>query len=120
MKMTNRSMNMPQKIICLQLIIGIYALSTVFAKMAATQEAFSPQFILWYGLEIAILGIYAILWQQILKVFPITVAYANKSIGLLWSLLFAKLFFEEIITIQNVIGVVIVIIGTMIVNSEYE
>ena len=49
----------------------------------------SPGFILWYGLEILILGIYAILWQQIIKRFDLSVAYANRSIALLWSMLWA-------------------------------
>lgn len=120
MRATNKKLDMFRKIIGLQLIIGVYALSTVFAKLAATQEAFSVQFLLWYGLEIVILGLYALLWQQILKHFPITVAYANKSVSILWSLLFAGLFFQESITMKNVIGVIIVVIGTMIVNSEYE
>ena len=80
----------------------------------------SFQFILYYGLEMMILGIYAIVWQQLIKKFEISVAYANKAMGLLWSIVWAILIFKDAVTIKNVIGVVIVIIGTMIVNSEDE
>lgn len=67
-----------------------------------------------------ILGVYAIVWQQLIKKFEISVAYANKAMGLLWSIVWAILIFKDTVTIKNVIGVVIVIIGTMIVNSEDE
>ena len=80
----------------------------------------SFQFILYYGLEMVILGVYAIVWQQLIKKFEISVAYANKAMGLLWSIVWAILIFKDTVTIKNVIGVVIVIIGTMIVNSEDE
>ena len=80
----------------------------------------SFQFILYYGLEMVILGVYAIVWQQLIKKFEISVAYANKAMGLLWSIVWAILIFKDTVTIKNVIGVIIVIIGTMIVNSEDE
>ena len=80
----------------------------------------SFQFILYYGLEMMILGVYAIVWQQLIKKFEISVAYANKAMGLLWSIVWAILIFKDTVSIKNVIGVVIVIIGTMIVNSEDE
>ena len=63
---------------------------------------------------------YAVVWQQLIKKFDISVAYANKAMGLLWSIVWAILIFNETITIKNVIGVVIVIVGTIIVNSEDE
>lgn len=105
-------------ILLLQLIIMVYTLSTVAAKFASGKEFLSFEFILCYGIEILILGIYAILWQQIIKRFDLSIAYANRAIGLLWSIVWAILFFNEVVTIKNVIGVVIVIIGTMIVNSD--
>lgn len=80
----------------------------------------SFKFILYYGLEMLILAVYAVVWQQLIKKFDISVAYANKAMGLLWSIVWAILIFNETITIKNVIGVVIVIVGTIIVNSEDE
>ena len=107
-----------KNIIILQVIILIYTLSTVTAKFASNEEFLSLKFILFYGLEIFILGIYAILWQQIIKKFEISVAYANRAMSLLWSIVWAIVFFGEQITLKNVIGVIIVIIGTIIVNSD--
>ena len=109
-----------KEIFILQIVIAIYTLSTVFAKFASGQEFMSFKFILYYGLEMLILAIYAIVWQQLIKKFDISVAYANKAMGLLWSIVWAILIFNETITIKNIIGVIIVIIGTIIVNSEDE
>ena len=109
------------KYICiLQIVIAIYTLSTVCAKFASGQEFMSFQFILYYGIEMMILGVYAIIWQQLLKKFDVSIAYANKAMGLLWSIVWAILIFNDTITIKNVIGVLIVIIGTIIVNNEDE
>ena len=105
-------------LLILQFIIMIYTLSSVVAKFASGEEFLSFNFILFYGLEIVILGVFAILWQQIIKKFDLSVAYANKAMSLLWSILWAILFFKESITIKNVIGVIIVIIGTIIVNKD--
>ena len=107
-----------KNIIILQVIILIYTLSTVTAKFASQEEFLSFKFIMLYGLEICILGVYAILWQQIIKKFEILVAYANRAMSLLWSIVWAIVFFGEQITLKNIIGVIIVIIGTIIVNSD--
>ena len=107
-------------IFILQIVIAIYTLTTVFAKFAANEEFLSFKFIMFYGIEILILGVYAIVWQQLIKKFDISIAYANKAMGLLWSIVWAILIFKETITIKNIIGVIIVIIGTIIVNSENE
>lgn len=102
----------------LQCVIFIYTLSTIMAKFAAGEDFFSFKFILFYGIEILILGIYAILWQQVIKKFEISIAYANKAMALFWSIIWAILLFNETVTIKNVIGVVIVIIGTIVVNKD--
>ena len=83
-----------------QIVIAIYTLSTVFAKFASGQEFLSFKFILYYGIEMLILGVYAIIWQQLIKKFDISVAYANKAMGLLWSIIWAILIFNDTITIK--------------------
>lgn len=105
-------------ILILQGVVIIYTLSGVAAKLASGNGVFSFRFIVFYGLEICILGIYALLWQQIIKRIDLSIAYANRSIALLWSMIWAAVFFHETITIQNIIGVLIVLVGTMIVNSD--
>lgn len=101
----------------LQAIVVLYTLAGVAGKFAARYEFLSGGFILCYGIEILILGVYAILWQQILKRFELSVAYANRSIALIWSLVWAAVIFQERITVWNVVGALIVIAGTISVNS---
>lgn len=105
-------------IILLQLVIMIYTFADVAAKYAAGCELLSFGFVGFYALEILILGVYALLWQQVIKKFQLSIAYANRSIALLWSMLWAVIFFHEAITFKNIIGVAVVIIGTIIVNAD--
>lgn len=105
-------------LIFLQGIVMIYTTSGIFAKLASNQTFLSLEFIVLYGMEIVVLGIYAILWQQIIKHIDLSVAYANRSIAIIWSMLWASILFHEQITPQNIIGVLVVVLGTMIVNSD--
>ena len=60
-----------KNILILQAVVVVYTLSSVVAKFATGKELFSLSFFLFYGLEIVILGIYAILWQQMIKRFDL-------------------------------------------------
>ncbi|MCR5657467.1 MAG: EamA family transporter [Butyrivibrio sp.] len=103
-------------ILFLQAAVMIYSLTTVISKFVSGYEFLSVKFILLYMLDFAVLGIYAILWQQLLKKFELSVAYANKAMTLLWSLLWSTVIFHEQITVTKVIGVVLVIAGTIVLN----
>lgn len=107
-------------LIYLQLIIIIFTISSVIAKFASGQAFLSPQFILFYGLEVASLGVYAILWQQAIKKIDLSIAYANKAMGVLWSMIWAVLIFHNDITLHNIIGVLFVVVGTIVLNSSEE
>lgn len=114
---TNKKLSL-KSIILLQLIVILYTFSSVAGKLASSKEIFSVGFFIFFGIELFILGIYALLWQQIIKRVHLSVAYANRAMAILWSMLWAFAFFHENITPKNLIGVAIVIIGTVIVNSD--
>jgi len=105
-------------VVLIQLSVMLYTLSGVAGKYASAHAFLSIPFILLYGLEICILGIYAIVWQQIIKRYDLSIAYANRSLSLLWSMLWAVLLFREQVSLQNIIGVLIVLCGVMLVNSD--
>ena len=105
-------------ILLLQAVVMIYSINTVVAKLVSGQPFLSMKFILLYGLEFAVLGVYAICWQQMIKKFELSTAYANKAMTLLWSLLWSVLLFGAKITPAQIIGVVLVILGTVIIKSE--
>lgn len=104
----------------LQAVFMIYSISSVVAKLASGNEVLSFKFILFYGLDVLILGVYALLWQQVIKKFELSVAYANKAITLLWALIWGIVIFKEQITIGKVVGILLVMIGIFILNSGEE
>lgn len=107
-------------VLLLQGVIIIYTLSSVTAKFASGQELFSLAFFMFYGLEVVILGIYAIAWQQIIKKFDLSVAYANRAMAILWSAVWAILLFHNHLTLKNAAGIVLVMIGTIVINSDQQ
>ena len=107
-----------KNILVLQAVVVIYTLSSVVAKFATGKELFSFSFFLFYGMEVAILGVYAILWQQMIKRFDLSVAYANRAMALLWSAIWAVVLFHEDIGPKQLAGIALVVAGTIIVNSD--
>lgn len=102
--------------IFLQFAVMIYSVNTVVAKFVARESWFSLRFISLYLLEFVVLGVYAILWQQIIKRVELSVAYANKAMTLMWSLVWGVLLFHEGVTFLKVAGVVLVMAGTVLLN----
>ena len=107
-----------KNIILLQMAVVIYTLNSIVAKFATGAEIFSLKFFLFYGAEVLVLGIYAICWQQMIKKFDLSVAYANRAMAILWTAVWALLIFKESISIKQGIGIVLVIIGTIVVNWQ--
>ena len=102
----------------LQGAVIVYSLSTVAAKLASEHEFLSFKYILFFGLEFVILALYAIIWQQVIKKFQLSIAIANKATTLLWSMLWNFLIFSTGITPFKVVGVLVVVLGVIIMNSE--
>lgn len=119
-KAENKAANI-KNIIFLQLTVIVYTLSGIFGKMATDGNEFlSPMFFLFLILDIGVLGVYALLWQQNLKKFDLHVAYANRSLAIFWSLIWSVLIFKDKITIYNIIGTAVIIAGIVLVTSDAE
>ena len=105
----------------LQGAVIAYSLSTVVANIASGYKFLSLGYIGFYSLVVVILGIYAVIWQQMIKKFQLSIAYANKALTLLWAMVWNYVIFRQGITLWKVVGVIIVGIGVMIMNlSEAE
>lgn len=107
--------------ILLQLAFFIYSSSSVFLKLASSRlssinDILSPSFLMMFIPAFLLLGLYAFLWQQLIKRMELSIAYAGKSITLLWVLLWGIFLFHESITPQKVIGIALVITGVIIIN----
>ena len=95
----------------LHLILGVYAASSVCSKLAAGQPFLSVPFILLYGGMLAALVAYALGWQQVIKHLPLTTAYANKAVTVVWGILLGFLIFDEAVTPRQIVGAVLIIAG---------
>lgn len=99
--------------ILLHVMLMIYSMSGICSKAASKQSFLSPKFILYYGLVIVLLGFYAIAWQQIIKRLPLTIAYANRAVTVIWGAAWGTLFFEEKISVTKIIGIMLVVGGVV-------
>ena len=106
------------QIIILQAVVCLYTLSSVAAKKASNYSLQDSGFWGWILVEYAILGFYAIIWQQIIKRMELSIAYTNRAVAIFWSMLWAFLLFKEQITFQNLLGIALIFIGTWVVNSS--
>lgn len=107
----------PRRLLLLQAVVILYTLSSVMAKFASGQEA-SGRILFFFGMDLFFLGLYALFWQQLIKTLPLSVAYANRAMALLWSALWARLVFGEKIGVRQMGGIVLVIVGILIINGE--
>ena len=98
----------------------IYSINTIVAKFVSQESFLSLRWILLYMLEFAVLGVYAILWQQIIKHFDISVAYANKATSLVWSLLWSVLLFHEGVSLLKIAGIAVTILGIVLINTDRQ
>ena len=95
----------------------IYSISAICAKLASRQTILFWTFF-FIGLEIACLGLYAIIWQQVLKYFSLIVAMSNKGIVVIFNLIWSIALFNETISIYNLIGALIICGGIWVVSTD--
>lgn len=98
----------------LHIILLLYSISAVCSKKAAGVPLFSTKFFILYGSCILFLGLYALGWQQILKKLPLTTAFANKAITVVWGIVWGSLLFRETINIRHIIGAALVVLGVVL------
>lgn len=107
----------------LHLNIMLFSFTSVFTKLASIQ--YNKHGIYGTGLYICFFlmllncFIYAIAWQKVIKKFDLNVAYANKSVYLIWSQIWAVLIFHENLSVLNIVGMLVVLFGVLVVQ-KYE
>ena len=105
-------------LIALGLTVLFRSLGTIFAKQAAfTSPAGDVLGFLvnpWYIAELVSLGLQAVTWLLTLKKLPLTFAYPFLSISFCLNLLAAVFLFDEPMHLRHLIGVVVILAGTII------
>ena len=107
-------------ILALNVLLMFFSLGGIFSKLASKQPFLSLKFILCYGALLFIMFVYAIGWQQVIKRLPLTMAYANRAVTIVWGIIWGLLFFNEKLNLGKVIGAVIVIAGVLLYVTESE
>ena len=104
----------------------LFSFTSVFAKMAANAYnaggIMDLKFLILCAVMILNCMVYAVFWQIVIKDIDLHVAYANRSVYLIWSQIWAVFFFAENLTVKNIVGLAVVLTGVIIVtmNIDYE
>ena len=96
----------------------VYCIYPLLGKFATRYELLSLPFIALYCVVFGVLFVYAILWQQVLKKIPLTTAIANKSITIVWGMIFGLLIFREQVSLKMIIGASLILSGILILSTE--
>ena len=118
-------------ILAIQMAVIVFTLASVCSKKAGsntgsmelfgiTIPGFTAAGFMWLFLEVACLGAYAIFWQQIIKRYDISIAYANRAFAIFWTFLWSVIIFHETFRPVSIIGILLVFFGILTVNSDAE
>ena len=92
----------------------LYACVTIFTKYASQHVFMSAKYLLGLCGAVGVMGIYAVCWQQILRRVELSTAYMFKGTSLIFVMLFAFALFGEQITLNNIIGACVIIVGIVL------
>lgn len=101
--------------IILHLILALYSLTSIASKFAGGEDFPSWRFVIFYGISMAGLAVYAVAWQQIIKHMPLITAYANKGVTVIWGILWGYLIFDEEVTPRKLCGAAVIVAGIILI-----
>lgn len=92
----------------------LYACVSIFTKYASQSEFLSWGYVWAVAGAIGVMGLYAVLWQQVLKRIELSLAYMFKGTSIFFVMLLAHVIFGEQITWNNIVGAIIIVSGIML------
>lgn len=107
-----------KQVLALLGVFFLYSFEPIAAKYTSQQDLFTRPF--WFGVlaVCCILGVYALLWQQLLKRIPLSVAYMFRGSTLVFVLILSVLFLGDTISVSNIIGATILACGIALYSVE--
>lgn len=100
----------------LHLCFLIYACSWICSKTAAGLPWASLPFFTAYGGMLLLLALYAVGWQFVLTRLPLSAAYSNKAVTILWGILLGHYLFGEPVSWQILAGAACIVAGIILMN----
>lgn len=98
----------------LLLVFAVYSTTGILTKLASGYAVLSPWFCLFFLCALCVIGIYAVLWQIVLKHVQLSTAYMMKSVTVIYGMLIASLIFDEHITWNNIFGCILIMVGIIV------
>lgn len=108
------------------LAILFQAMAGITGKYAAMSISILPSFPLniltnmFYIFSLVCMVFQALVWQQALKHYPLSLAYPFMSIVNFVILIASAVLFSEGITIENIIGLLLISIGIAVLSREFK
>lgn len=104
-----------KEFILLEFVFLIYSISPLLSKIAIINSQKNLKYlIIFYSLSLIVLFIYAIIWQQVLKKIPLSIAFSHKGTTIAWGMIWSMIVFKEKISVGMIIGSLIIITGIVI------
>ena len=119
----NKRINRTNKIINYILLYTaflIYSVSFVCIKTASIYKLFSFKSLFFYFLSFLTLGAFAIIWQKVLKRFPLNYAFIHRPIVMVFGMIWGFIIFQERIKWNMILGCIIIFLGVWQVSKHYE
>ena len=104
----------------LNILFLIYSFAGIFSKKASAYEYFSLEFMKYFIVAIVAMLVYSFIWQLALQKVPLSIAYSNKAVTIIWGLIWSVIFFSEAIRLSIIIGGCLIMVGILLVVNEYE
>lgn len=113
-------MNRLKSYILLHICVLLFSFTSVFAKAAA--NAYNAggftniSLYVFAFMMLAVCVFYAFFWQKVIKNLDLNIGYANRSVYLIWSQIWAVMIFGEHLTPKNILGLAVVMAGVIVVS----
>ncbi|MDR1496713.1 MAG: EamA family transporter [Clostridiales Family XIII bacterium] len=104
----------PSLLILFPLALLGQSFAIVFVKLAGMEDMPSRGFFLYLICALAVMVLYAVMWQLLLERIALTRAYMFRGVVYILILVWSVLIFKETVTLQNIIGSGIIIAGVAI------
>ena len=123
----NSAVNKPKGLSNLLMLHGaflIFSFGAVFQKAAGSAAGesglLSFNAILFFGLAVFMFGIFALLWQIILRKTALASAFAHRGVVVLWGMLWGAVIFGESLNWANYAAAALIVTGIFIVGKADE
>lgn len=107
-------------ILKIQALILFMSAISILSKLASNYEFLSVKFVFVYFIILFCFLMYAYFWQKILKNNTLFFAYSNRAMLPIYSLMWGVLIFSETITLNNIIGIILILVGILAVFNDYK